>query len=262
MLKTRLIPVLLLQNGLLVRAERFSRFQIIGNPIVEVQRYNEWAVDELIYLDITRDGAYQQNRQDTKHVDLDDPLKILEAVSSNCFMPLTWGGRLRTLDDMADRFAHGADKISVNTAALERPELITDASREFGAQAVVVSIDARPGASGQYEVVADRGTQPTGRDPIEWAREAEDRGAGEILLQNIDHDGMAGGYDLELIRRAASAVAIPIISCSGAGDYQHYVEGVRAGASAVAAANLFHFKEMADLMGKRALSRANIAVRM
>ncbi len=261
MLKKRLIPVLLLQNGLLIRSELFRIHQIIGNPIHEVERFTQWSVDELIYLDITRDGSYDLRRGDLKVRGLDDPLTILEAVSRVCFMPLTWGGRLRTLTDMRERFARGADKITVNTAACRNPGLISDAAREFGSQAVVVNIDVRRHPDGRCEVFCDGGLEATGRAPEVWAREVEERGAGEILLQSIDRDGTAKGYDLELIAAVSSAVKVPVIALGGVGQYEDYVEGIQAGASAVAAANLWHFKELADRGGKRVMARAGIPVR-
>lgn len=263
MLKVRLIPVLLLQNGFLVRAETFSKYRIIGNPLYEVRRYNEWNVDELIYLDITRDGDYHQPRPDrTDEQHLTDPLQILEAVSRNCFMPLTWGGRIRSVEDMRQRFANGADKITINTMAYRRPELITEAAKAFGSQAVVVSVDARRTGDAGWQVAVDGGTTPVSTGPVEWARRAEELGAGEILLTSIDRDGTGLGYDTDLIHEVAKAVAIPVIACGGAGDYHHYVEAVRAGASAVAAANLFHYKEISDRRGKKVMSEAGIPVRV
>lgn len=261
MLKTRLIPILLLQNGILVRAERFKNYQIIGNPVMEVQRYNEWAVDELIYIDITRGGQYDSYRKDSKHRELNDPLAILDAVSATCFMPLTWGGRIRGIEDMRERFKRGADKITINKAAVTQPELITEGARRFGAQAIVVGIDIRREGRERPEVFIDCGQTATGLDPVEHARRVENAGAGEILLQNIDRDGTATGYDLDLIHQVSNAVSIPVIANSGAGTYEHYVEAVKAGASAVAAANLFHFREMSDRGGKRALAKAGINVR-
>lgn len=262
MLKVRLIPVLLLQNGLLVRSEKFSIHQIIGNPIHEVRRFNEWNVDELIYLDMSREGNYDQRREDHKVVGLDDPLTIIEEVSKTCFMPLTWGGRIRTVEDMRARISRGADKISINTGAVRTPDLIREGAKVFGSQAIVVSIDVRTQPDGRREVFVDGGRTATGRDPVAWAREAEGLGAGEILLQSIDRDGVGEGYDLELIRSVSSACTIPVIACSGVGRYEQYVEGVKAGASAVAAANLWHFKEMADRGGKRALAKAGVDVRL
>ena len=262
MLKVRLIPVLLLQNGLLVRSELFQVHQVIGNPIHEVQRFNEWNVDELIYLDITQDDVYDLRRDDHKVKGLSDPLEILDAVSRSCFMPLTWGGRIRSLDDMRERFRRGADKITLNTAAVRTPELITEGARLFGSQAMVVSIDALRHPDGRAEVFIAGGRTPTGLTPEAWARQVEERGAGEILLQSIDRDGTGRGYDLELIQGVAAATSIPVIACSGVGRYEQYAEGVRAGASAVAAANIWHFKELSDRGGKRALAKAGVPVRL
>jgi imidazole glycerol-phosphate synthase subunit HisF len=173
MLKFRLIPVLLLENGFLVRSEIFKIHQIIGNPINEVKRFNEWNVDELIYLDISGDDNYDQRRSDHKEPVLNDPLKILEEVSKTCFMPLTWGGRIRTIDDMKVRFKYGADKITINTAAVRNPALITEAAQKFGNQAIVVSIDAFRHPDNRHEVFIDGGRTPTGMTPEEWAKKAE-----------------------------------------------------------------------------------------
>jgi cyclase len=262
MLKKRLIPVLLLQNGLLVRSELFRTHQIIGNPIHEVQRFNEWNVDELIYLDISQSDAYDLRRDDAKIKGLDHPLAILEAVSRTCFMPLTWGGRVRTVGDMRERFLRGADKVTINSQAVRDPALIRDGARLFGCQAIVVSIDVGRDAGGREEVLIDGGRTPTGLEPVAWARECERRGAGEILLQVIARDGTGTGYDVELIRRMAGAVGVPLIACSGVGRFEHYAEGIQAGASAAAAANLWHFKELADRLGKRALAKAGVEVRL
>ncbi len=262
MLKHRLIPVLLLQNGLLVRSELFKIHQIIGNPIHEVERFNQWNVDELIYLDISRGETYDMRRDDHKIKDMGNPLAILDKVSKTCFMPLTWGGRITTVEEMNHRFSRGADKITINSEAVRRPELITEGARVFGNQAIVVSIDVLRGEGGAAEVFIDGGRTPTGLKPAEWARRAEERGAGEILLQSIDRDGTGTGYDLDLIRDVASATSIPVIACSGVGMYEQYAKGIKAGASAAAAANIWHFKELSDRGGKRALNRAGIDVRL
>ena len=260
MLKHRLIPVLLLQNGLLVRSQEFSTHQIIGNPVHEVKRFNEWGVDEIIYLDISRNDEYDLRRDDHKIRGLSTPLEILEAVSRTCFVPLTWGGRIRSLEDIRVRINSGADKVTLNSAAFRTPRLVEEASRIFGSQAVVVSIDARRMSSG-WEVFVEGGRTPTGLDPAGWAKEVEHLGAGEILIQSIDRDGTGKGYDLELIRAVAGAVSIPVIALGGIGRYEQYADGVRAGASAVAAANIWHFKELSDLGGKKALRKAGIDVR-
>ena len=261
MLKVRLIPVLLLMNGRLVRSAGFETHQIIGDPLHEVSRFNEWMVDELIYLDITRDGEFFEGRADQKKSGFFDPLSTLDAVSECCFMPLTWGGRIRSLSDMRERISRGADKITLNSAAVLSPDLISAGARTFGSQAIVVSIDVRH-VDGRDQVVIEYGTRPTGLAPAEWALAAEEAGAGEILLQRVERDGAAGGYDLDLISDVAGAVSIPVIACSGVGRYEDYAEGVAAGASAVAAANIWHFKELADRGGKRALQKAGVNVRI
>ncbi|NEP27698.1 imidazole glycerol phosphate synthase cyclase subunit [Moorena sp. SIO3I6] len=262
MLKKRLIPVLLLKNGLLVRSELFKIHQIIGNPIYEVQRFNEWNVDELIYLDISREEGYDLRRNDHKTKGLTEPLQILDEVSKTCFMPLTWGGRIRTVEQMRQIISRGADKITINTAAVQNPELITQGAKIFGSQAIVVSIDVLRHPDGQTEVFIDGGHKPTAMKPEYWAKEVEERGAGEILLNSIDRDGTGQGYDLELINAVVSATKIPVIACGGVGRYEHYVEGIKAGASAIAAANIWHFKELSDRRGKRALAKAGIEVRL
>lgn len=258
----RLIPVLLLMNGRLVRSERFTIHQIIGDPIHEVARFNEWTVDELIYLDITRDGAMERARVDTLTGQFADSMDVLEAVARHCFMPLTWGGKVRTVEQAREIFARGADKVAVNTAAFDDPGLIEAIATRFGAQALVLGIDARSTGDGSWETVVDGGRRPTGRDPADWAREAAARGAGEILLQSLDRDGRGTGYDTALIARVAEAVDIPVIACSGVGVFEHYAKGLAAGADAVAAANIWHFKELADRAGKRALKRAGFDVRL
>lgn len=262
MLKLRLIPVLLLKDGLLVRSELFRIHQIIGNPIHEVQRFNEWNVDELIYLDISRKGEYDLRRSDAKVRDLNDPMTILETVGQTCFMPLTWGGGIRTLEDIEQRINRGADKITLNTAAYQTPALISEAATVFGSQAIVVSIDVFRHDDGRAEVFVEGGSTPTGVSPVEWAQKVESLGAGEILLNSINRDGTGKGYDTALISEVVATTTIPVIALGGVGRYEHYVDGVNAGASAVAAANIWHFRELSDRGGKRALAKAGIPVRM
>ena len=261
MLKKRLIPLLLLQNGLLVRSEEFSIHQIIGNPIHEVDRFNEWSVDELIYIDISEGDSYDLRRDDHKIQGLENSLSILDAVSKSCFMPLTWGGRIQSVDDMRERISRGADKITINSAAHKTPHIITEGAKTFGSQAIVVSIDTKRHKDGSLEVFTDRGKTATGKTPSEWAVEVERLGAGEILLQSIDRAGTGEGYDLDLIHSVVEATTIPIIACSGVGRYEDYAKGIQAGASAVAAANIWHFKEHSDRLGKRALAKAGIDIR-
>ncbi len=262
MLKTRLIPCLLLKNGLIVRSEEFSFHQLVGNPINQVERFDAWAVDELIYIDITREGEYDLRRDDHKVKARSDLLSIIEEVSRTCFMPLTFGGGIRTVDDIRARLAHGADKVTINTQAVETPEFITDAARTFGSQAIIVSIDVRRQGEREWEVFSRWGKYATGLDVIEWVREAERRGAGEIFLNSIDRDGMAMGYDLPLIQAVSGATGIPVIVCGGVGKFTHLVEGVRAGASAVSAANIFHFTEHSTQRAKKVLAEAGVDVRL
>jgi cyclase len=262
MLRTRLIPVLLLQNGLLVRSQSFRIHQAIGNPIHEARRFNEWNVDELIYLDISRNDEYDLRRDDHKVKNLTGPMKILEEVSRTCFMPLTWGGGIRTVENMRECFARGADKISINTYAFRTPQLIRDASAMFGRQAIVVCVDVRRREDGRPEVIIEGGREATGADPVEWVKDAVSQGAGEILLQSIDRDGTAKGYDIDLIRSVSEVSAVPVIALGGVGRYEQYFDAWKAGANAVAAANIFHFKELSDRNAKRAMMKAGIPVRM
>ena len=262
MLKTRLIPCLLLKNGLLVRSEEFSFHQIVGNPVTQVERFNAWSVDELIYLDITREGDYDMRRDDHKVRIENDILRIIELVSRSCFMPLTFGGGIRTIEDVRARIASGADKVTINTAALETPEFITEAAGVFGSQAIVVSIDALERGKGEWEAIGGNGKVPSGRDVVSWAHEAERRGAGEIFLNSIDRDGMGNGYDIALIRSVVDATTIPVIACGGVGRFAHLVKGaVEGGASAVSAANIFHFTEHSTINAKKALLAAGVNVR-
>ncbi len=263
MLTTRLIPCILLKNGLIVRSEQFAYHQNLGDPIHQVRRYTEWQVDELVYLDISRDEQYDLRRDDHKIKGLTGILDILSAVSEHCFVPLAFGGRIRTLEDITQRLRRGADKVVINTQALRRPAFIAEAAGVFGSQCIVLSIDAKRRAEGVYEVCADGGRTPMRIDPVQWAREAEALGAGEILLNSIDRDGMAQGYDLELIRSVVEAVDIPVIACGGAGTFEHFVSGVTEGrADAVAAANLFQFTEHSYPRAKKRLQAAGVSVRV
>jgi cyclase len=246
-----------------VRSEEFSFHQIVGNPIHQVERFNTWGVDELIYIDITREGEYDVRRDDHKVKARATVLEIIEDISRTCFMPLTFGGGIRTLEDARLRLAHGADKVTINTAAVENPEFITECAKVFGSQAIIVSIDAKADEAGEsWEVFSHWGKQGTGMSPVEWAREAESRGAGEIFLNSIDRDGMANGYDIPLIRSVADATTIPVIACGGVGRFEHLAKGVlEGGASAVSAANIFHFTEHSTARAKQALVKAGVDVR-
>jgi len=262
MLKTRLIPVLLLKDGELIRSETFSVHQFIGNPYHEVMRYNEWSVDELIYIDISQSDVYERGRHDTKIKQVQGVLSLMPVICKTCFVPLTFGGRIRTLADIRQRLALGADKVTINTEALARPTFITEGAEAFGSQCMVVCIDYRLHANGEAEVVTEGARKKTGLDPVQWAKDAEARGAGEILLQSVDRDGTAEGYDIHTISRVVKAVGIPVIALGGAGTYQHFAEVAQhTGVSAVAAANLFHFKELSDRYAKREMKKHGVQIR-
>lgn len=262
MLKTRLIPVLYLMNGVIVRSETFSDFKIIGSPYDQLARLNEWLADELVYIDITREGDYDMDRRDKKYEVTNDIVAILRAISKHAFMPLTFGGRIACLADV-DRFiANGADKVVINSAAHRRPELITEVAEKYGSQAMMVGIDVKREPGGSLALYIDQGRTRCDDDPVAWAREAESRGAGEILVNSIDRDGTAEGYDLEAVRAIAEAVHIPVIACGGAGAFSDFCEAVSEGnASAVAAGNIFHFTEHSYKRAKTIMREKGFNVR-
>jgi cyclase len=262
MLKKRLIPVVLLRNGVVVQSKGFQRYQRLGNPVTIVQRLTDWAADELIYLDISREQVYDLGRDDLNAANHGTILEILADISRRCFMPLTFGGGIRTLRDAALRIRAGADKFSINTKPLEDPSFITACATEFGAQCVVVSMDALRKEDGSCEIYSGGGRQPTGRTPAAWAAEAESRGAGEILINSIDRDGKGNGYDIALINSVVNAVNIPVIALGGVGAWDHFTECLTATkASAVAAANIFHYTENSVYKAKKFLHDAGTNVR-
>jgi cyclase len=262
-LKVRVIPVLFLMNGLIVRSEGFNKFQVIGNPYGELERYSEWLADELVYVDITREGGHDLRRDDHKVKDKgDDILSILREISRHAFMPLTFGGRLRTTGDIDAMIQNGADKILINTAAYRAPDLVAEAARTHGSQAVVVGIDVTREPGGRLAMRIDQGRRQVADDPAAYAKRVQDLGAGEILVNSIDRDGTANGYDLAAVKSIADAVTIPVVACGGVGMFEHFRPAIRdAGASAVAAGNIFHFTENAYKRAKRFLRDRGIDVR-
>jgi imidazole glycerol-phosphate synthase subunit HisF len=265
MLMPRLIPILFLKNGHLVRSEGFNIHQNIGNPLAQVDRYNTWKVDELIYIDITKEGGYEYQRKDLGGIDRNTTNYIngiIKVVAKKCFMPVTFGGGIRTLDDAHIRFELGADKITLNTQALREPKFITELSREFGSQAIVVSIDAKRLPNGSHSVFSEWGTLDESITPDSWAYEVQERGAGEILINSIDHDGKANGYDLELIKSVVSATEVPVIACGGVGNFDDFkIVLEEVGASAAAAGNIFNFRELAYPLAKKHLKSSGLNVR-
>lgn len=261
MKKKRLIPVLLLRNGWLVQSKQFRRYQNLGNPVSAVKRLSEWASDELIYLDISRDDSYDLRRDDLGHPNRHTLFEIIEDVSKVAFMPITVGGGIRTLQDIEKRLALGADKISLNTMAVEEPKLVESAAREFGSQCIVVSIDVKMTEEG-CRVVTRGATQLTTYSPQDWAKKVEQLGAGEILLNSVDRDGMKNGYDLALLDQVAGSIGIPVIACGGVGDWAHLAEALeQTGVDAVAAANIFHYSDQSVYLAKKFLYERGLNVR-
>jgi cyclase len=250
-LKVRVIPTLLWKDLGLVKGIGFDSWRRVGPVLPALKVYNTRDVDELILVDIVASRA----GGGPDHESVAD-------FSEECTVPLTVGGGISTLAQIVSLLHAGADKISLNTACFERPALVDEAAARFGAQCVVASIDVRRLEDGRRTVVSHAGSQVTNREPVAWARELADRGAGEILLTAVERDGTMQGYDLDLIARVAAAVDVPVIASGGAGSYDHMVQAVQqAGASAVAAASMFHFTEQTPAGAKRAMHAAGIPVR-
>ncbi|MCU9948571.1 imidazole glycerol phosphate synthase subunit HisF [Pseudomonas sp. PDM13] len=261
MKKKRLIPVLLLKNGQLVQSKRFSRHQVLGNPSAAVKRLSDWAADELIYLDISRDDHYDMGRDDLGSGNLRDIDAIVAEVARASFMPITLGGRIRSLDDIARRLATGADKVTLNTAALDNPGLIEAASREYGSQCIVVSVDVAR-EEGGYRVFAEGGKRPTERFVADWASELQARGAGEVMINSIERDGARQGYDLQLLDIVCRQVSIPVIALGGVGEWEHLAQALeQTGVDAVAAANVFHYTDQSVYLARQYLFDRGLNVR-
>lgn len=260
MVRRRLIPVVLLKDGVAVQSRGFRRWQVLGNPVTIVERLAAWSSDELIYLDIGR-GGYDLGRDDLNAANRGDVLSILEDIAARCFMPLTFGGRIRSVADAEARVERGADKIALTTGGLDDPALIGRLADRFGSQCVVVGIDAARDGDDRWRAMADGGRRPARDDAVAWAREAVERGAGEILVQSIDRDGTGLGYDLPLIAAVRAAVSVPVIALGGVGGWPHLLEGLAAGADAVAAANIFNHSEHAVHKAKGFLRESGAPVR-
>ncbi|WHH58910.1 imidazole glycerol phosphate synthase subunit HisF [Petroclostridium sp. X23] len=253
MLAKRIIPCLDVHAGRVVKGVNFVNLRDAGDPVEVASVYDKAGADELVFLDITASS-------DARSIMLD----VVRRTAEQVFIPFTVGGGIRTVDDFRDILKEGADKISVNSAALKRPELISEAAWKFGSQCVVVAIDAKRRENGQgWEVYLNGGRVNTFKDAEEWAVEAEKRGAGEILLTSMDCDGTKNGYDVELTRAISSKVKIPVIASGGAGTMEHFYDALTEGqADAVLAASLFHYKEMEIMDLKQYLKDRDIAVRM
>ncbi len=261
MVKTRLIPVLYIKNGLIVRSEDFTYHQNIGNVVNQTQRYNGWNVDELIYIDISRESHYDLGRDDHKVGSYSSHEEIVKVISKECFMPLTLGGGIRGMGDINYLIRNGADKVSLNTGAFESPGLVQEATNTYGVQAIVISIDYRL-INGASVVFTNFGTVNTGVSLMDWAVECEKLGAGEIFLNAIDRDGKACGYDIETIGKVIEKTSLPVIACGGAGNEYDFVElAKQTKVSGIAAGNWFHFVEGSYPRAKKMLKKNGINVR-
>ena len=252
MLTKRIIPCLDVHQGRVVKGVNFVNLKDAGDPVEVAKAYDKEGADELVFLDITASS-------DARSI----MTKVVEKTAEQVFIPFTVGGGIRTVEDFREILKAGADKISVNSAALKRPELISEAAYKFGSQCVVVAIDAKKKPDGSFTVFLNGGRVDTGKDAIEWAVEAERLGAGEILLTSMDADGTKAGYDLEVTRLVADAVNIPVIASGGAGQLSHFKDAIlEGGADALLAASLFHYKEMTIGQLKQYLHESGIPVRL
>ena len=252
MLAKRIIPCLDVNAGRVVKGVNFVELRDAGDPVEVARRYDEQGADEITFLDITASSD-----------DRDIILHIVEACAEQVFIPLTVGGGVRKVDDVRRLLNAGADKVSMNTAAVQNPQLVADASGKVGSQCIVVAIDAKQSAPGRWEVFTHGGRRNTGLDAVAWAREVERLGAGEILLTSMDRDGTKAGFDLALTRAVADAVGIPVIASGGVGTLQHLADGVTEGrADAVLAASIFHYGEFTVRQAKEFMQARGIEVRL
>jgi len=250
-LKMRVIPCLDVKDGRVVKGVNFVDLVDAGDPVAQARFYDHEGADELCFLDITASAEDRATLYD-----------VVRRTAEECFMPLTVGGGVRAIEDIRRLLLAGADKVSINTAAVARPEFVREAAQKFGSQCIVAAIDAKQGAPGRWEVFTHGGRRPTGVDAIEWACRLVDYGAGEILLTSMDRDGTKSGFDIALTRAVADAVRVPVIASGGVGTLDHLVEGIRDGhATAVLAASIFHFGTYRIAQAKARLAACGIPVR-
>ena len=251
MLKVRIIPCLDVKDGRVVKGVQFVGLRDAGDPVEQARVYDAAGADELTFLDIT---ASHENR--------DTILDVVARTAEQCFMPLTVGGGVRQVEDIRRLLLAGADKVSINSAAVARPEFVREAAEKYGDQCIVVAIDARQTAPGRWEVFTHGGRKATGLEAVGWARRMTKFGAGEILLTSMDRDGTKSGFDLELTRAVSDAVPVPVVASGGVGTLDHLVDGVlKGGASAVLAASIFHFGEFTIAEAKERLAEAGVPIR-
>ena len=251
MLKNRIIPCLDVKNGRVVKGINFVDLKDAGDPVEQAKIYSDGGADEICFLDIT---ASNENRETI--------YDVVDRTSKKCFVPLTVGGGVRSVDDINKLLNCGADKVSINTAAVQNPEVIIESSKKFGSQCIVVAIDAKK-TQDKWEIFTHGGRNNTGIDTIEFAKKMEDNGAGELLVTSMDRDGTQVGYDIELMSKISSKVNIPVIASGGVGNLDHLVDGVKkGGASAVLAASIFHFGDYTIKQAKTHMQNAGVAVRL
>lgn len=246
----RVVPCLDVDAGRVVKGVNFVDLKDAGDPVELAGRYGREGADELVFLDITASSDERRTMVD-----------VVARTADQVFIPLTVGGGVRSIEDARALLRAGADKVGVNSAAIARPELVSEIADVFGAQCVVVAIDARRRADGRFEVYTHGGRRPTGIDAIAWAAQAEQRGAGELLVTSMDRDGTESGYDLELVREVHDATNVPVVASGGVGALEHFVAGASAGADALLAASVFHFGQLSIAQVKQALARAGVTVR-
>ncbi|WP_298216742.1 imidazole glycerol phosphate synthase subunit HisF [Acidocella sp.] len=251
MLKLRVIPCLDVKDGRVVKGVNFVSLRDAGDPVEQAALYDQAGADELTFLDITASSDQ-----------LDTILDVVQRTAEQVFLPLTVGGGIRSVQDMRRLLLAGADKCSINSAAIARPGLVAEAAEKFGSQCVVVAIDARQAGPGRWEVFSHGGRQATGLDAVAWAQRMEALGAGEILLTSMDRDGTGLGFDLDLLRAVCAAVRLPVVASGGVGELRHFVEGARAGATGLLAASVFHFGQFSIAEVKQALAQARLPVRL
>ena len=251
MLKMRIIPCLDVHDGRVVKGVNFVDLVDAGDPVEQATIYDAQGADELCFLDITATHEGRESMYD-----------VIQRTAEVCFMPLTVGGGVRTTEDVRKLLLAGADKVSINTAAVKHPEFVAEAAEKFGRQCIVVAIDSKRAGSGRFEIFTHGGREPTGIEAIYWARRMTDLGAGEILLTSMDRDGTRKGFDIELTRAVADAVSVPVIASGGVGTLDHLVAGINEGhATAVLAASIFHFGEHSIAEAKAHMRAAGIAMR-
>lgn len=250
MLKLRVIPCLDVKDGRVVKGVNFVALRDAGDPVEQASLYDAAGADELTFLDIT---ASHENR--------DTIVDVVGRTASRVFLPLTVGGGIRGTEDIRRLLLAGADKCSINSAAIARPDFINEAARKFGSQCIVVAVDARATGKGGWEIFTHGGRNPTGIDAVAWCGQMQARGAGEILLTSMDRDGTGAGFDISLLRAVANSITIPIVASGGVGSLDHFNEGARAGATGLLAASVFHFGQFTIADVKSSLAAAGLPVR-